>query len=71
MENFVNVFVQCCYFKESGKFYSNGDAVIPVPDDLIYPKEIGKYLPGIQGGVWSEAFTIRVNDQYAELVFKE
>jgi len=65
------------YFKDSGKWYTDGECEITEEEkkEHIYPKELGKFLrqekrlPGLLGGTWGGCFTIEVG--YVELVFPE
>ena len=69
--------IQCMYFKQSGKYYSDGcewfDKLLF--NGCIYPSEYGerlrelKKLPGLQSGTWEEGFfTVKVQGKYTELV---
>ncbi len=68
--------IKCTYFKESGKYYSDGEGEFEESlfERLSYPSEYGKklrelkLLPGLQSGNWNDYFVIDVENLYSELV---
>ena len=70
--------ITCVYFKDSGKYYCDGECEIAksLLDGCIYPREIGqrlnslKLLPGLHSGTWDGPFLIEPEESYPELVTK-
>lgn len=67
--------ITCIYFKESGKYYSDGTGQFEpgLFIGCIYPKNYGdtlrglRKLPGLQSGFWPYHFTVMVEGAYTEL----
>lgn len=76
MEKKINQKVKCVYYKDSGKYYGEGETVIdlvaPSFKGCIYPIDFGRRmnmlhrLPGLQSGSWRGPFTIEM--EYIQLV---
>jgi hypothetical protein len=70
------VLVECVYFKDTGKRYTDAQGEFPESwfEGCIYPRDYGRRLrelgklPGLISGRWEGPFTIEVYDKYTELV---
>lgn len=74
-----HVEVRCIYFKDSGKYYSEGKSTFPADmfGGCVYPKDYGERLrkddklPGLEDGEWDGPFIVSIRSPGEERDYPE